>query len=205
MAELTLILASASPRRSQLLAEMGVTFQVIPGNLEEAEPPFLTPVEITLRNAHGKAKSVAVRHPGELVLGADTVVCLGNTVFGKPHNFDEARGMLGQLQGKTHQVITGVCLLRWKPFCQRLFAVSTTVHFKKLPSAQIDHYLELIQPLDKAGAYAAQEHGGLIIEKIEGSYSNVVGLPVEKLREELAAWHGPPKSAEMQPAMPAPG
>jgi septum formation protein len=180
-----IILASASPRRAVLLRQLEVDFEVLPGNAPEVEHEFLTPGEVCQLNAYRKARAVAKLCPDALVIGADTVVCLGARIFGKPASFADAENTLAQLQGKTHQVITGVCLVHLRNHRQRLFAVATKVTFKRLTAANIQAYLKKIHPLDKAGAYAIQEHGDLIIRKITGSYSNVVGLPLEKLGKEL--------------------
>jgi septum formation protein len=131
---------------------------------------------------------VAKQYPDYLVLGADTLVCLGERRFGKPATLADARSMLAELQGRSHQVVTGLCLIHLRPHRQDTFAESTSVQFRPLNASQIDHYLSLINPLDKAGAYAIQDHGELLVEKIEGSYSNVVGLPVERLEHELQRW-----------------
>lgn len=180
-----LILASASPRRSLLLQELGAPFTVRVTDAPEVEHDFLTPREVCQLNASRKAHLAAGQHPDALVLGADTVVCLGSKIFGKPVGAADAERTLSALQGRTHEVITGVCLFHKTAHRHRLFAVSTRVTFKKLTPAQIRAYLRKIHYLDKAGAYAIQEHGDLIIERISGSYSNVVGLPVERLRQEL--------------------
>ena len=115
-------------------------------------------------------------------------VFVDNEILGKPRNRADAEKMLARLQGRTHQVVTGVSLIQLRGHRERIFAVSTDVLFHPLGKAQIRAYLDKMNPLDKAGAYAIQEHGELIIAEISGSYSNVVGLPLEKLREELAAW-----------------
>jgi septum formation protein len=182
-----LILASASPRRAELLEEIGMEFSVVPGRAEELQPEHLTPTEACLLNAYHKARAVAKKFPDALVIGADTEVVLGKRVFGKPRNMSDARAMLTALSGKAHQVITGVCLIQLRHRVQRLFFEQTIVKFRDLDPEDIVEYLEKIDPLDKAGAYAIQEHGDDIIESIEGSHSNVVGLPVERLREELHA------------------
>jgi septum formation protein len=186
-----LILASASPRRADLLRQLGVEFAVIPGHPKEVQPEHLSPHEIAQINAYRKARVIAKRHPDALVLGADTIVCLGRTIFGKPTTVEEAREMLGRLQGRTHEVVTGVCLLRLRPHRQKVFAVSTAVTFRQLHAGQIRQYLGMINPLDKAGAYAIQEEGDLIVRGISGSFTNVVGLPVERVKEELTSWAGP--------------
>lgn len=183
-----LILASASPRRSELLRELKIPFRVIPSAATEIQPGHLTVSEIARINAWRKARLVAREHPDALVLGMDTLVALGTTLFGKPKNLAQATAMLRQLQGHEHQVVTGVCAIHLASRRFRIFSDMTHVHFRRLTLAQIRHYHSLIQPLDKAGAYAIQDHGDLIVEKTAGSFSNVVGLPVEKLREELRAF-----------------
>ena len=183
-----LILASASPRRAELLQEMGVPFVVVPSHVPEVAPEHLTPVEIAAVNAYRKARAMSKLHPDILVLGADTVVSLGTAVFGKPADQAEAEEMLARLQGRTHQVITGVCLIHLREHRQRLFAVSTAVTFRRLHPEQIRRYLEKIHPFDKAGGYAIQDDGDEIVKGIVGSFSNVVGLPVERLGQELAEW-----------------
>lgn len=178
-----LILASASPRRVELLGQLNLKFETIPGKTKEAHPTHFSPFETAQWNASNKARAIAAKYPDALVLGADTIVCLGRKIFGKPANMKEAKRMLGQLQGKAHHVVTGVCLMQKGK--RKLFAVDTKVHFRALTKGQIDAYLKRINPLDKAGAYAIQEHGHLIVERVDGSYSNVVGLPMERLQLEL--------------------
>ena len=148
----------------------------------------LTAREISQLNAYRKARTVAKKFPDALVLGADTLVYLSTTLFGKPTDLEDAYRMLKQLSGRTHEVVTAICLLHLRPHRQRLFFDSTAVTFRQLDAVQIRHYLDQVNVLDKAGAYGIQEAGDLIIEKISGSYTNVVGLPVEKLRQELEAW-----------------
>ena len=184
---LPIVLASASPRRAALLEEIGMAFETVPGKVGETTADYLSPVELALLNARNKAQAVAVKYPNRLVLGADTVVCLGHKVFGKPASLAVAKSFLKQLQGRSHRVITGVCLTCRQRRRERLFAVDTTVRFRRLTPRQIAEYLQKVNPLDKAGAYAIQEHGEMIVEEISGSYTNVVGLPVERLQEELAA------------------
>lgn len=185
----SLILASASPRRVELLKLLGVEFFVLPSAATEVAHEHLSPLEVCQLNAHRKARAVAKKHPDSLVLGADTLVFLDNEILGKPLNLAEARRMLARLQGRTHQVVTGVSLIHQRAHRERIFAVSTDVLFHPLTPGQIGGYLAGIHPLDKAGAYAIQESGEKIISEISGSYSNVVGLPVERLREELQAWN----------------
>jgi septum formation protein len=184
-----LILASASPRRAELLKLLRVKFRIIPSDATEVVHEHLTPLEICQLNAHRKARAVAKRIPDALVIGADTLVFLDNKILGKPRNRADARRMLARLQGRTHQVVTGVSLIQLCTHRERVFAISTDVLFHPLDAGQIRDYLSRINPLDKAGAYAIQESGEKIISEISGSYSNVVGLPVERLREELSAWN----------------
>lgn len=193
----SLILASASPRRVDLLRQIVAAFEVVPSDATELADEHLSPYELCQLNAHRKARAVAKRFPDTLVLGADTLVFLDREIFGKPANLTEAQQMIARLQGRTHQVITGVSLIHLRPHRERIFAVSTDVRFRSLNAEQMRDYLSRIHPLDKAGAYAIQEHGELIIEEISGSYSNVVGLPVERMREELDAWPKPATSREM--------
>jgi septum formation protein len=184
-----MILASASPRRSELLREMGVPFTVVRGQVPEVAPEHLSPVETAEINAYRKARATAKKHPDSLVLAADTIVSLGTAIFGKPVDMADAEQTLAKLQGRTHQVITGVCLLHLRAHRQKLFAVSTSVTFRKLHAGQIRRYLSKIFPFDKAGSYAIQDEGDQIVKSISGSFSNVVGLPVEQLARELAGWN----------------
>ena len=183
-----LILASASPRRAELLGQLKLKFKIVPSDATEVFDEQLSPQELCQLNAHRKARAVAKKIPDALVLGADTLVFLGREIFGKPRNLDEARQMLSKLQGRTHQVVTGVSLIHLRRSRERLFAVSTDVTFHPLTAEQIKDYLARVHPLDKAGAYAIQEHGDKIVAQISGSFSNVVGLPVEDLQLELNAW-----------------
>ncbi len=181
-----MILASASPRRADLLRQVIPEFQIMPSSAPESAPEHLSPREICLLNAHRKSRVISKRIPDALVMAADTLVFLDLEVLGKPGDFQDAHRMLTMLQGRTHQVVTGVCLLHLRDHREVLFAESTLVKFLPLDSDQIQHYLSKINPLDKAGAYAIQDHGELIVSGISGSYSNVVGLPLERVREEMA-------------------
>jgi septum formation protein len=184
-----LILASASPRRADLLKLLKVKFRILPGEADEVAHEHLSPLEICQLNAHRKARVVAKKIPDALVLAADTLVFLDGEILGKPRNLADARWMLAKLQGRMHQVVTGVCLMYLRAHRERIFAVSTDVLFHPLNDRQIRDYLGKINPLDMAGAYAIQDSGELIISEVSGSYSNVVGLPVERLREELESWN----------------
>jgi septum formation protein len=183
-----LILASASPRRAELLRQLGLRFQTVTSDASEAAHEHLSPIELCLLNAHRKARAVAKKLPDALVLAADTLVFCDGDILGKPVDLTEAQRMLERLQNRTHQVVTGVALIHLRAHHERVFAVSTDVRFRALTPDQIQNYLARVNPLDKAGAYAIQEHGHLIVEEISGSYSNVVGLPVERMQEELNNW-----------------
>ncbi len=183
-----LILASASPRRLELLRQLTIDFRVVPSDTPELHHDQLTAHELSQVNAYRKARSVAKKFPDALVLGADTLVCLDGVLFGKPANLEHAYLMLEQLQGRTHQVVTGLCLLHLRNHRQRIFAESTAVTFRPLDAVNIRRYLNCVNPLDKAGGYAIQNEGDLLVEKIAGSYTNVVGLPLERLATELESW-----------------
>lgn len=183
-----LILASASPRRAELLRQLNLDFQIAPGDAAEIFDDQLSPLELCQLNAHRKARVVAKKNPDALVLGADTLVFLENEIMGKPADLADARRMLARLAGRTHQVVTGVSLIHLRAYRERIFAVSTKVTFHPLTTGQINDYHSKMNPLDKAGAYAIQEHGDMIVSEISGSFSNVVGLPVEQLQAELTAW-----------------
>ena len=183
-----LILASASPRRKELLRHLSLEFKVVPAEVAEVHHEQMTAGELSQVNAYRKARAVAKRYPDALVLAADTLVCLEARLFGKPATLEEAFRMLEQLQGRTHQVITGICLLHLRNHRQAVFAERTAVTFHPLDEVSIRRYLSSVDPLDKAGAYAIQEEGDLIVERIAGSYTNVVGLPLERLAAELEAW-----------------
>ena len=185
-----LVLASKSPRRKALLAEAGMDFIVDPAAGEE-EPwnGAIPPEEYVRRLAVRKALEVAPRHPGARIVGADTIVVLDGRILGKPRDMENAREMLSMLSGREHMVFTGVALARDAALlCS--WTTATAVRFKTLSGDEIREYLSLVNPLDKAGAYGIQDHGDLIVEGIRGSYSNVVGLPVEELLDALAAVQG---------------
>ncbi|MFO1496892.1 MAG: Maf family protein [Verrucomicrobiota bacterium] len=190
-----LILASASPRRSELLAALHLPFRVIPSDAAEIHEAQLTARELAQLNAYRKARAVAKRYPDSLVLGADTLVYMGTELFGKPRDLPEARRMLARLQHNSHEVVTGICMVHLRAHQERLLVESTVVRFKPLSHEAIDQYLHSINPLDKAGGYAIQEGGEVLVESLVGSYSNVVGLPVERLKTELERW-----SSDQSPA-----
>ena len=160
----------------------------MPSEVGEVDHQALTACEVAQINAHRKARAIAKRFPDFLVLGADTVVSLDGVLFGKPNDLAAARRMLKLLQGRTHEVATGVCLTHLRHRREVLFAEITFVTFHALGPDKIDGYLSSINPLDKAGGYAIQERGDVLVLDIDGSYSNVVGLPMERLRKELESW-----------------
>jgi septum formation protein len=186
---LPLVLASLSPRRRDLLTEAGFAFEIVTApDLHEAHDPELSPAELTLFNARLKARATAEVRPEALVLGADTLVYLGSEPLGKPVDLDEAFSMLQRLVGRCHTVCTGVCLMWAGGAEMETFHVLTEVEFRPLSDAEIRRYLSLINPLDKAGSYAAQEHGEVIIASTTGSWTNVVGLPMEATTAALQRW-----------------
>ena len=182
-----LILASASPRRRELLAGLGVRFTVVVPEVTEHEAPDADPRHMVRHNAALKADWVAARHPDALVLGADTVVFLDGLVLNKPRDLAEARAMLRRLSGRTHTVCTGVALRRRSDGLARDEAAESEVTFKTLDNGIMDRYFAQVNPLDKAGGYAIQEATDLIIAGWRGSYTNIVGLPVEMVKQILTS------------------
>jgi len=162
-----------------------VDFVVEASQIEELTDPALPARELCLLNAESKALDVAARHRDRLVLGADTVVALDGQTFGKPKDLPAARAMLEALCGRTHEVLTGVCLVHLDGKRLTRFVESTRVRFRPREEVDLDAYLATVDPLDKAGAYAAQEDEGRLIECLEGSMSNVIGLPVERVLATL--------------------
>lgn len=175
-----LVLASASPRRQALLAQLGLRFQVDPADVDESPEPRESPRTYVTRLAAQKAEAVAARHPGSLVLGADTTVALEEEVFGKPKDARDAKAMLLRLVGRTHRVLTAVATAGTR---RAIEVVETDVTFASVPEEALAFYAASGEPLDKAGAYALQGLGGFLVERIRGSHSNVIGLPLwETLR-----------------------
>lgn len=179
-----MVLASASPRRRDLLGGVGFEVIIRPADVEELTGG-LSPRDLVLANAEMKALSVAAVTAGDLVLGADTIVVLDGEILGKPRDLSHAAEMLARLGGRVHEVLTGVCLLRGGEVSRCSFIESTRVSFRALDEKIIANYLAEIDPLDKAGAYAAQEDQGRLIERIEGSLENVIGLPVARVLEAI--------------------
>jgi septum formation protein len=187
MSARSLVLASASPRRIQMMREAGYTIEVVVPDVEEAHDPALTCDALTIENARRKASVVAAARPHAIVIAADTLVYIDGHPLAKPADLNEGREMLRRLSGHTHQVCTGVAIA-----CDDVietFAVITDVTFKSLSEDAITAYHALVNVLDKAGGYAVQEHGNLIIESVAGSRTNVIGLPMDELRVALAR-HG---------------
>ncbi|MGD8512645.1 MAG: Maf family protein [Deltaproteobacteria bacterium] len=173
-----LILASKSPRRRDLLNQAGLTFTVIPSTVDERALAIASPEEHVRLLAEAKAGEVAQRYPESWVIGADTVVLIENTVLGKPRTRSEARHMLEALSGKTHKVLTGYCICCKKAKQSFSRTVETKVLFKPLTDSEMDWYVSTREPFDKAGGYAAQGLGSVLVQRVEGSYTSVVGLPV---------------------------
>jgi septum formation protein len=181
-----LILASASPRRRDLLAAAGWFPPVVVSPVEEIHDPAMPPAELVGTNARLKAEDVSRRHPDALVLGADTLVVIDGEPLGKPADRVAAAAMLARLGGRRHEVFTGVCLARGGAALE-VFHVASRVRFAPLDAAVIARYHALVDPLDKAGAYGLQDHVHLLGARVEGSLSNVIGLPVEETVARLAA------------------
>ncbi len=180
-----LILASASPRRRELLAELGVKFDVVVAEVTEHEHPEAEPRSMVAHNAALKADWVAERHPEAWVLGADTTVFIDQRVLNKPRDLTEARTMLKQLAGRTHTVFTGVALRHQKLGIAEDRGVTSLVTFKPFNDTVIDAYFRIVNPLDKAGAYGIQQGRELIIAGWEGSFTNIMGLPMEATKQIL--------------------
>ena len=178
-----LILASGSPRRRELLAAAGFVFDVVDPDVVELATRDLSITEVTTANATRKARAVAHSFPGAVVLGGDTLVALDGEAIGKPADLPDAFETLKRLSGKEHQVCTSVYVHSDER--RESFAVLSHVEFRSLTDAEIRAYFSKVNPLDKAGAYAAQGHGTEIIRRIRGSYTNVVGLPMEETTEAL--------------------
>lgn len=184
----SIILASGSPRRKELLAMAGVNFEVRIKNTDETHPPHTRPEDIPVVLAERKAAAFANEIlQNQVVIGADTIVILQNEIFEKPRNRDEAIVMLQKLSGQTHTVVTGVCILSTNN--KVVFSEHTQVTFNTLTDNEITHYVDNYKPFDKAGSYACQEWiGAVAIKKFDGDYFNVVGLPVNRVYAELKKW-----------------
>lgn len=190
----SLVLASRSPRRNTLLAKAGFEFESLSPRVAEKFDLDLTLRELTAWNAIRKGISVARAHPDKVVLAADTLIALNDDIIGKPVDFSEAAQILRRLSGRTHEVCSAVFICHFAAGRTAAFREISRVRFRRLSNALIDNYLAKVHPLDKAGAYAAQGHGAEIIAKINGSYTNVVGLPMEQTVVALAEFGIQPKS-----------
>ena len=179
-----IILASGSPRRRELMARAGFEFTVQTSNADESYDHALRPEQVAPHLARLKAQAVASKLSADeratsIVVGADTIVALGTEVYGKPHDQEDACRMLGELSGKTHQVITGVCVICGDQI--QSFAEVTDVTFRELSKQEISNYVAGGEPMDKAGAYGIQGEGGKLVDHISGDFDNVVGLPINRL------------------------
>ncbi len=182
-----LILASASPRRSALLSQIGLTFEIFPSEIEEPLPDKdLSPEKVTQKLAKLKARAVAERYTEGIIIGADTLVLFKKELLGKPKNREDAKSMLSRLSGKTHRVITGVALIDVKKKTETTWSEVTKVCFRELCADEIDNYIESGEAKDKAGAYGIQGRGAAFVKRIDGCYFNVVGLPLASFVEKLA-------------------
>lgn len=184
-APLELILASASPRRTELLAAAGIPHRVVIAAVTEHEDPSTDPREMVLHNARLKAEAVARLHPEALVLGADTTVALGDQALNKPADLAEARAMLRRLSGREHTVHTGVSLILKSEGLDETHCVTAKVRFRTLTEAAIDEYVKTVNTLDKAGAYGIQQGRELIVESFDPPISTIMGLPVEFVETRL--------------------
>nr|HID60224.1 septum formation inhibitor Maf [Desulfobacterales bacterium] len=180
-----LILASLSPRRRYLLEQAGLKFKVVSSKIDETQGLGSSPQDYVRSIAEAKATNVARAYPESWVIGADTIVLVDNTILGKPVSVGEARDMLTKLSGKMHSVLTGycICCLKQNQFFSDV--VRTNILFKELTKEEIEWYIRSGEPFDKAGAYAIQGKGGSFVKRVEGSYTNVVGLPVCEVLEFL--------------------
>jgi septum formation protein len=177
------VLASSSPRRQELLKLLLADFEVLPSDVDESIRVAERPESMVLRLAREKAVAVQERRPSSFIVGADTVVVCEEEILGKPASHEEARSMLRRLSGRTHQVLTGVCLLHLDGLLVE--CPTTNVTFRRLSEPEIESYLQSEEPFDKAGAYAIQGLGARFIDRIDGCYFNVVGLPVSRLYQMM--------------------
>ncbi len=180
-----IVLASTSPRRKELLEQIGLQFEVEPSNFDEDIAPGSEPHEMAKKLSLGKARAAARKHRNALIIAADTFVVIGDRILGKPHTDSQAREMLRALNDQAHSVVTGFTILDTETGKVLSRSVETMVHMRKQTLTEIDSYVRTKEPLDKAGGYAIQGRGAVLVERIEGDYSNVVGLPLSALAESL--------------------
>ncbi|MBQ4225021.1 MAG: septum formation protein Maf [Oscillospiraceae bacterium] len=185
-----IILASASPRRHELLKLITADFRISAADIDETLPSDIAPGQAAVYLARKKAEHISGKERGALVIGCDTTVLLDGTVFGKPADNEDAARMLKALSGNIHTVITGVCLSAYKEekAVSRCFSESSEVEFYPLSDSEIAEYIATGEPLDKAGAYGIQGRGALLVKRISGDYLNIVGLPAARLKRELCAF-----------------
>ncbi len=193
-----IILASRSPRRMELLKDAGIPFDAIPADIPETAMPDEGPIEFVRRLAAAKADHVSAQRPNDIVLGADTIVYLDGRIIGKPKDIEDAKAILTQLSGNKHLVYTGVSLSRRNTEFKLTWHSATAVTFKTLSSADIRQCLSTGDPLDKAGAYAIQEHEGRLIAEYDGLRSNVIGLPIEEVLDKLIQFASPAIQTHVQ-------
>ena len=180
-----LILSSASPRRAELLERMGLHFQIHPTNVVEDDSGLKGPIEMVENNARLKASTLSIEIPDALILGSDTTVAIDGTILSKPNDMEEAKQMLMYLSGRVHSVFTSVALYWKSGNLENVFTERSEVYFKTLKRETIEHYIGLVNPLDKAGAYGIQDGRELIIDRVDGSVENVMGLPIQRLESVL--------------------
>ena len=178
---MNIILASASPRRKEILENTNVKFKIMASSIEELTLEGESPCQMVMRLAFEKGIDIASRQKSDLVISADTIVVLDNTVLGKPKDEIEARKMITSLSGRTHQVITGISLINLDNNKKIIDYVISNVKFKNLSEEDINDYIRTKESLDKAGAYGIQGYGALLVEEIQGDYFNIVGLPISRL------------------------
>ena len=180
-----LVLSSASPRRAELLERMGLRFQIYHTNVVEDDSGLNGPIEMVENNARLKASTLSLDMPDALILGSDTTVAIDDTILSKPYDMQEAQEMLIQLSSRVHAVYTSIALYWNSGNLEHIFTERSEVHFKTLKRETIEHYTGLVNPLDKAGAYGIQEGRELIIDRVDGSVENVMGLPIQRLESVL--------------------
>ena len=180
------ILASQSPRRRELLAMLGLEFEIFTADIDETMDPALSAEEAVAAVCERKARAVGEGHPGRLIVAADTIVVVDGKILGKPHCEDEARQMLHSLSGRSHRVMTGFCL--WRDGACETHVETTKLWFRDLSDGEIDAYVATGSPMDKAGAYGFQDQAAVFVQRLEGDYYNVMGLPLCALTQALRKW-----------------
>jgi len=180
------ILASKSPRRKEILKRISLDFKVINSNIDESIVPIdMVPYKYSIKLAELKAEKISIKNPNYTVIGADTIVSINNQILNKPKDFSEARAMLNLLNGRIHEVITGVSLKNQSLNIDKSFYDVSFVSFYKLSNNEISNYINNYKPFDKAGSYGIQDYAGLFIKEIKGSYDNIVGFPISKFYQVI--------------------